>query len=85
VIVASDFGKRLTDLREKAGMSQHALAKASKITAQAISLLERGESEPKWATVQKLARALGVSVAEFDTDDEGEPEKPAPKVKPKGK
>jgi transcriptional regulator with XRE-family HTH domain len=90
--VASDnlFKDRLRELREQVGLSMYALAKKSKISKQALSKLERGESEPTWATVLKLAHALGVPLTAFDVDipseeppatEEEEP--PAPKRRPK--
>ncbi|MBY0512555.1 MAG: helix-turn-helix domain-containing protein [Gemmataceae bacterium] len=83
------FAERLRELREASGLSQYALAKRSGVTKQAISLLERGDNEPSWVSVRKLARGLGVSVSEFDTgdlpgvpvsevDDEPEPAAPPP-------
>ncbi|WP_315854155.1 helix-turn-helix transcriptional regulator [Gemmata palustris] len=84
------FGERLKELREAAALSQYALAKKSGVSKQAISLLEKGESEPAWVTVRKLARALGISVSDFDVgnlpgeadNDDADPPKPAPKKKP---
>jgi transcriptional regulator with XRE-family HTH domain len=70
LIVASGFAERLKQLREAAGLSQYALAQKAKISKQAINQLEKGVSEPGWETVRKLARALGVSVAEFDVEDQ---------------
>lgn len=81
MLVASEFAVRLRKLRADAGMSQYALAKASGVSKQAVSQLESGDSEPTWATVQKLARALGVSVADFDDEDGGR--MPPVKRKPK--
>lgn len=71
-VASTSFGERLKQLREKAGLTQYALAKASGVTAQAIANIERG-SEPTWPTVIKLARALGVNVSEFDQGDEEPP------------
>ncbi len=62
------FARRLAELREEAGISQYELAKRSGVSKQALSRLELGEREPSWQTVRKIAHALGVSVAEFDTD-----------------
>jgi transcriptional regulator with XRE-family HTH domain len=71
VLVAdSTFGRRLRELREKAGLSRYALAKVSGVTAQALANLENGSSVPTWPTVLKLARALDVSVEEFDTGED---------------
>ena len=68
------FADRLKQLRESANLSQYALAKKSGLSAQAISMIEKGEREPGWETVRKLAKALGVSVAAFDVIGESEPE-----------
>lgn len=59
------FADRLTAVRERAGLSQYALAKRSGVSKQALSLLELGEREPNWETVQRLALALGVDCREF--------------------
>lgn len=86
MLVASDFSERLKELREAAGLSQSALAKATGVSRQAVNMLERGENEPSWETVRKLARALGVTTDAFDVRDDDTlpppPKKPAPK-KPK--
>lgn len=88
------FGERLKELREAAGLTVYALAKKSTISKQALGKLEKGESEPTWSTVQKLAAALGTTVLAFDVkpprgvadqgDDEPEADEPsAPKRRPK--
>jgi transcriptional regulator with XRE-family HTH domain len=59
------FATRLQEHREKAGLSQYALAKRSGLSKQAISRLEMGEREPSWDTVQRLAAALGVDCRTF--------------------
>lgn len=83
----SGFGGQLKRLRDHAGLSIYQLAKESGVSLQAISRIEKDEREPNWITILKLARALKVSVSEFDTGedpreqsdaDEGE-QKPAPK------
>ncbi|HTU21622.1 MAG TPA: helix-turn-helix transcriptional regulator [Gemmataceae bacterium] len=65
---ASTFADRLRELREAAGLSQYALAKQADISKQAVSSLELGEREPTWATVQALAKALGVDCMAFQTE-----------------
>jgi transcriptional regulator with XRE-family HTH domain len=62
------FAQRLRELREAAGLSQYELARRSGVSKQALSKLEKGERQPSWETVRKLARALDVSVAAFDDD-----------------
>jgi len=41
------------------------LAEEAGITKNMLSLIERGEGNPSWATVQRIAKALGVSVADL--------------------
>jgi transcriptional regulator with XRE-family HTH domain len=59
------FSSLLSQLREEKGMTQYALARVSGLSKQAISLLEQGAREPTWDTVQLLAKALGVTCADF--------------------
>lgn len=84
----SSFAARLKELREAAGVSQYRLAQLSGLAKQTLSQLEKGSNDPSWETVLKLAKALGVSVAEFapvepQTPDPTPPP-PAPK-RPRGK
>jgi transcriptional regulator with XRE-family HTH domain len=64
---ATDFGPRLRELREAAGLTQGQLAERAALHPQAIVKLERGEREPAWATVLVLVKALGVSCEAFMT------------------
>jgi transcriptional regulator with XRE-family HTH domain len=81
------FAETLVRLRAAAGVSQYALAKMTGLTPQALSYLEQGGRTPSWDTVQRLARALGLSFEAFA--DEGlvlpvyRPGKPGPKPKKK--
>jgi transcriptional regulator with XRE-family HTH domain len=59
------FAERLRHLREKAGLSQYALARQAGLSKQAVSNLEAGNREPTWQTVQLLALALGVDCGAF--------------------
>lgn len=60
------FAARLRQLRTAAGLSQYALARRSGLSKQALSRLEAGlRPDPAWSSVQALADALGVPVAEF--------------------
>jgi transcriptional regulator with XRE-family HTH domain len=85
------FARKLTELREAKGLSKYRLAELAGLTHQAMSLLESGQREPNWQTVQRLALALGVDCTAF-TDPELQlpeakpPKKPGPKPKvPEGK
>lgn len=56
------IGIFITHLRERAGMSQAALARATGLSQSAISLIEAG-SNPRADTLLAVARALGVNIA----------------------
>ncbi len=62
------FGQRLKQIREAQGYSLKALAEAADIAggATAISRLEAGVSQPLLSTMQKLAKALHVTLTELD-------------------
>lgn len=62
------FGKRLRELREAHGSTQAALAEAAGMVPNALARLERGERQPSWDAVLRLAAALGVGVEEFAID-----------------
>ncbi|MBI5953176.1 MAG: helix-turn-helix transcriptional regulator [Chloroflexi bacterium] len=55
----------LRDLREARGISMRALAIKSGLSANALSMIERGKTSPSVSTLYKLADALGVSITAF--------------------
>ena len=59
------LGMRLKKLRTARGMSQDALAKKTNITREYVNKLEAGRYDPTISVVQRLAKALKVSVAEL--------------------
>jgi transcriptional regulator with XRE-family HTH domain len=59
------FGPKLRELREAAGLSQKELAERSGLSQNGISHWERGDREPGWSAVLALAEALGVDVSAF--------------------
>jgi putative transcriptional regulator len=77
------FAVRLKALREAAGLSQAQLAERAGLHLGAIFKLEQGRREPTWATVQTLAKALGVTCLAFA--DEPPAAAPARKAKRGGK
>jgi transcriptional regulator with XRE-family HTH domain len=77
------FADRLSTQREKAELSKYALAERSGVSAQALSLLELGQREPSWKTVQLLALALGCPVTAFLDPDLALP--PAKPKRPAGR
>lgn len=60
-----DVGQRLRQLREGQDISMRRLASRSGLSANALSMIERGRSSPSVSTLYKLADALGVSITEF--------------------
>jgi transcriptional regulator with XRE-family HTH domain len=68
------LGKAIRQLREKQGATQEAVAHDAGITVATLGVIERGLSNPTWATVKGIAAALGVSMVEVA--------KRADKVKP---
>jgi transcriptional regulator with XRE-family HTH domain len=80
------FGKRLQELREKAGLTQGQLAEASGLALGSIRNYEQGHRDPLWQALFKLARALGVSCEAFKgCVDDGQAEAVPAKKKRKGK
>jgi transcriptional regulator with XRE-family HTH domain len=59
------LGKAIRQLREERGMTQEALAQAAGVTVGHLSTIERGHSNPTWATVKAIAAALDVSMVEL--------------------
>jgi transcriptional regulator with XRE-family HTH domain len=52
-------------MRQRAGMSQEALALESTVQRQFISLIERGENQPTISTIFRLASALQTRPSEL--------------------
>ncbi|HEU4383269.1 MAG TPA: helix-turn-helix transcriptional regulator [Anaeromyxobacteraceae bacterium] len=57
------FAGNVRKLRAKKRLSQKALADRVGISVSYVSMLERGQRSPPLETVEKMARALGVSPA----------------------
>jgi len=58
-------GQRLRELREARDISMRGLATQSGLSANALSMIERGKTSPSVSTLYKLADALGVPVTMF--------------------
>lgn len=63
--VSLDVGVRLRELRDERGMSMRSLATKSGLSANALSMIERGKTSPSVSTLYKLADALGVPITAF--------------------
>ena len=59
------LGKAIRQLREERGMTQEALAQEAGITVGHMSMIERGHSNPTWATVKMIAIGLDVSMVDL--------------------
>lgn len=65
-----DLGARIRALRLARGETLRQLAAQAGVTESFLSQVERGVASPSIASVQRIARALGTSIAElFATDD----------------
>ncbi len=60
-----DVGQRLRVLREERAISMRALARRSGLSANALSMIERGLTSPSVSTLNKLAMALEVPITAF--------------------
>jgi transcriptional regulator with XRE-family HTH domain len=60
------FPGRLRELRESAGLTQHALAEKVGVQRLSVARWEAGNREPSWSNVLALAAALGVTCQAFD-------------------
>ena len=65
-----DIGPRLRALRKRRRLSLRALAGLCGLSANTISLVERGKTSPSVATLHRLATALGVSMTFFFEEEE---------------
>jgi transcriptional regulator with XRE-family HTH domain len=65
-----DLGARIRVLRLASGLTLRRVAAAAGVTECFLSQVERGVAAPSIATVQRIARALGRSIAELFAADE---------------
>lgn len=59
------LAKVIRRLREQAEITQEDLAHRAGITTGTLSKIERADSNPSWTTVERIARALEVGLAEL--------------------
>jgi transcriptional regulator with XRE-family HTH domain len=59
------LGKAIRQLREERGMTQEALAQEAGVTVGHMSMIERGHSNPTWATAKAVAAAMNVSIVDL--------------------
>jgi transcriptional regulator with XRE-family HTH domain len=59
------MGQRLRRLRKAQGLSQYAMADKAGISRQYVRKLEAGLSDPTLGMLQRLAKALKITLAEL--------------------
>ena len=64
-VLTIDVGGRLRQLRLERGKSMRSLARASDLSTNALSMIERGRTSPSVSTLYKLAEALEVPITAF--------------------
>jgi transcriptional regulator with XRE-family HTH domain len=76
--ITARIAKRVRDLRDAQGYTLDALAERSGVSRSNISLIERGQSSPTAAVLDKLAAGLGVTLASLFEDDSAQAAEPSP-------
>ena len=59
------LGAAIRQLRERRELTQEAVAHDAGVTASTFGLIERGQSNPTWATVEDIAAALDVALVDI--------------------
>jgi HTH-type transcriptional repressor of puuD len=70
-VIEHVLGKRIAALRKSKGLSQEKLAEKSGYSVEFVSLVERGVNAPSVAGLEKIAKALKVSIKDLFNFDEG--------------
>jgi len=63
--ISVDVGNRLRQLRESRAVSMRTLATMSGLSANALSMIERGKTSPSVSTLYRLSDALEVPITDF--------------------
>jgi transcriptional regulator with XRE-family HTH domain len=64
------FAENMRQARKRRGLTQERVAFACRLHRTEISLLERGERDPRLSTIVRLARALGCTASSLVEDVE---------------
>lgn len=63
MVILTDFGKRVKELRMKAGITQESLAIRAELDRSYVGAIERGEKNLSLLNIEKLANALDVDLS----------------------
>jgi transcriptional regulator with XRE-family HTH domain len=72
------IARRVRELRDERGFTLDALAERSGVSRSNISLIERGQSSPTAAVLDKLSAGLGVTLASLFEDSQPPAAEPSP-------
>ncbi len=59
------FGRAVREFRKATGISQEELAERTEIHRTYIGGIERGERNPTWLMITRIAKALGISATQL--------------------
>lgn len=76
--ITTRIARRVRERRDAGGLTLDALAERSGVSRSNISLIERGQSSPTAAVLDKLAAGLGVTLASLFEDDASPAAEPSP-------
>ena len=65
-----DIAKRIKELRETKGLTAKEVISAVDMGAAMYSRIENGKTEPSLSTLEKITKALGVSLADFFSNND---------------
>jgi transcriptional regulator with XRE-family HTH domain len=68
--VQKRFGRRVRELRERAGLSQERFAEVCGLHRTYIGGIERGERNPSLVNVERIANALGITLSRLFEEKE---------------
>lgn len=63
--IGHHVGRRLREVRQQAGLTQPELGERAKMAAAEISKIENGRRTPTLETLERLGKALGVTVQDI--------------------
>ncbi len=63
-----DVGSRIRQLRQERDLSMRGLARTSGLSANALSMIERGLTSPSVSTVYKISHAMGLPITDIFRD-----------------